>query len=76
MVGIYAAPLTEVRDGKARGRTGIRFTPSLPLSQAPNWEEFKPGKYFTLDGRDDDTWQDTDATLKHRDQNTVTNTKA
>lgn len=74
MVGIIAAPLTEVRDGKAGGLTGIRFTP-LPLSQVPNWEEFKPAKHFTLDGRDDDTWQDKAAALKHPDKNTVINTK-
>lgn len=75
-VGISASPLTEVRDGKAGGLTGIRFTPSLPLSQVPKWEEFKPAKYFTLDSRDYDTWQDTDAALNHPDKNTVINTKA
>lgn len=48
MVGITAAPLTEVRDEKAGGLTGIRFTPSLPLSQVPNREEFKPGKYIRM----------------------------
>lgn len=36
MVGIVVDPLTEVRDGKAGGLTGIRFTPSLSLSQVPN----------------------------------------
>jgi len=55
MVGIAAAPLTEARDGKAGGLNGIRFTPSLPLAQVPNRDEFKPAKYFTFDGRDNDT---------------------